>query len=117
MAQDARPAPPELDLDIDNAALVQYVAEYERVSVNYFNKEKNLSNRREVNKRFYFGRQLEIGTRTYKGVTKNRPLKTYEKPYLDNVIKEGEDILRPLVLSRIPDLIIKPGTEGNDISR
>src|SRR3990167_6888462 len=113
----AESAPPSLDLDVEDDKLVKFIQAYIKKSNTYFKEEKKLDKRREVTKRFYFGRQISIDDRSYKGITGERALKTYEKPYLDNVLKEGEDVLRPLVLSRLPDLIVKPGTEGNDVSR
>lgn len=94
-------APPSLNLDIDEEKLVKFIDSYTEQSKDYFNNEKHLKERREKNEKYFFGRQYG-----------DKELKTYEKAYLDNVIKEGEDILRPLVLSRLPDLIVNPGTDS-----
>ena len=67
-----------------------------------------------INERFIFGRQVQDGE--YRGVDKVRTIKSYQIPFVDNVIKEGEDTLRPLVLSRTPDFIVKPGVKDNDLS-
>jgi hypothetical protein len=112
-----RDAPPALSLDVEDGDLVTFITAYMKKAEAYFDGTKKIKTRRETNERFYFGRQIDPETRTYKGLTGTRNLKTYEKPYSDNVLKEGEDILRPMILSRLPDLIVKPGTEGNDISR
>jgi len=101
---------PVLKLDIDDDKLIKFLDTYSDLSSSFFDKEKNIPERRKLMKRYFFGRQLE--GRTYNGVTQQRELKSYEKPYIDNVLKEGEDILRPLVLSRIPDLIVNPGVQS-----
>ncbi len=61
----------------------------------------------ERNKRFLFGKQVTAGA--YKGVFQERAIKTYEKPYLDNVIKDGEEQIRSLIFSRMPDMIVQGG--------
>src|SRR3990167_1834563 len=99
-------APPALSLDIKDDDLVKYIDVYNDAAKKFY-KGKKIDERRDTNERFYFGRQLE--DRTYKGVTYERSLKKYEKPYLDNIIKEGEDTLRPIVLSRLPDFILTGG--------
>lgn len=103
-------APPTLDLGIDDDKLIRFIDDYSKQATDFYNNEKNIKNRREVIKRFFFGNQLQ--GRLYKGITQERELKSYEKPYIDNVLKEGEDILRSLVLSRLPDLIVNPGVES-----
>lgn len=110
-------APPALSLEVDNAKLLTFVKKYIKESRTFFKEEKKIDKRRATNERFYFGNQVDPSSRSYKGLVAERTLKTYEKPYSDNVIKEGEDILRPLILSRLPELIIKPGVEGDENSR
>jgi hypothetical protein len=112
-------APPELTPDMDPQKLVEFCLAYIKKAESYFNAEdgKNLKRRRERNKRFIFGRQLEADKRIYRGVAGDRALKTYEKAVIDNVIKEGESTLRPMILSRLPDIIVNPGTMGNEQSQ
>ena len=115
----ATPAPPALTLDVDDDKLVKFINAYAEKARKFYEKKK-IKQRREINKRFYFGRQIETDfekkSNTYKGVTGERLLKTYEKPFSDNVIKEGEDALRPMVLSRLPDFIVNSGVQGNPAS-
>lgn len=101
---------PILNFDIVDSELISYLDKFEDKANKFFNDDKKLDKRREVNRRFFFGNQLQ--GRHYHGLTIDRKLKSYEKPYIDNVLKEGEDILRPLVLSRLPDLMVNPGTES-----
>lgn len=103
-------APPALTLDIDDDKLVKFIDAYIKKAKAFYDTEKGIKLKREVNERFFFGRQID--GESYKGLTRESPIKTYEKPYLDNVIKEGEDKLRPLVLSRLPDLIVNPGVDS-----
>jgi hypothetical protein len=103
-------APPILDLDIDDDKLIKFIDNYTKGSKKFYNTDKNIDKRRELIKRYFFGDQIQ--GRLYNGVSQRRELKSYEKPYVDNVLKEGEDILRPLVLSRLPDIIVNPGVES-----
>lgn len=114
--EEVKPAPPALTLEIDDKKLVQYIRAYEKASKSFYT-EKKFPEKIKRNERFYFGRQIDPETRTYKGFLSERQLKSYEKPFSDNILKEGEDTLRPLILSRLPDLIVKPGTEGDEVSR
>src|SRR3990167_4383455 len=102
--------PPVLDLKIDDDKLIKYIDNFTKKAKEFYEEEKHIPERRETIKRFFFGRQIQ--DRHYKGLTIDRDLKSYEKPFQDNVLKEGEDILRPLVLSRLPDLLVNPGVES-----
>lgn len=115
--ESAQIAPPDLSSDVDDKNLVNYIRAYIKKSDAYYKDEIKLYKKRKLNERFYFGHQMDWENRTYKGLTSERVLKSYEKPYSDNVIKEGEDMLRPMLLSRLPDLLVKPGTDGSDQSQ
>lgn len=101
---------PVLDLKIDDSKLINYIDSFTKNANTFYEEEKHLTQRRETLNRYFFGNQVHDNT--YEGVSGTRELKSYEKPYVDNVLKEGEDILRPLVLSRLPDLIVNPGVES-----
>lgn len=111
----AFPAPPELSLEVDDKKLVEYIDTYVKRAKKEIDKH-NIKKRREINRRYYFGQQVDPFEHTYRGVDGERAIKSYEKPYVDNVIKEGIDTSRPILLSRLPDLVVSPGTEDNDRS-
>src|SRR3990167_4187393 len=93
-------AAPILSLDLEDKKLAFFIEEYEK-KYDEFDKAKKLTERRKTNTKYLFGKQLD-----------DVELKTYEKKYIDNVIKEGEDTLRTLVLSRLPDIIVNPGPDS-----
>lgn len=98
MDETAQETAPELNLEIDNNKLAKFIETYEKKYDKYA-KEKKLKERRDNNVRYLFGKQA---TST----------KKYLKEDVDNLIKETEDTLRTLVLSRMPDLIVNPGTDS-----
>jgi len=98
--EQGKEAAPVLNLDLEDKKLAFFIEQYEK-KYDEFDKTKKLTERRKTNTKYLFGRQLD-----------DVELKTYEKKYIDNVIKEGEDTLRTLVLSRLPDIIVNPGAES-----
>ena len=58
--------------------------------------------RRRINKEYLFGKQLPKG------------LKKYSARYVDNLIYEAERTIKPIALSRLPDLMAKPGNESEE---
>ncbi|HEC66585.1 MAG TPA: hypothetical protein ENI23_15020, partial [bacterium] len=103
-------APPLLNLDVSDDKLITFIDAYTKKAKNFYEGVKDIKRKREINERFFFGRQIEDDS--YFGITGTTKLKNYDQPYADNVIKEGEDKLRPLVLSRLPDLIVNPGVQS-----
>ena len=91
---------PILNLDLDDKKLAFFIEQYEK-KYDGFDKNKKLTERRKTNTKYLFGKQLD-----------DVELKDYQKKYVDNVIKEGEDTLRTLVLSRLPDIIVNPGPDS-----
>lgn len=99
--------PPSLELDIENKKLLEFIKDYIKRSKSFYDGDDiKLTKKRKKNKKYLFGKQLD-----------DVVLKSYEKKYIDNVIREGEGILKPLVLSRLPDLIVKPGTDPQNNPR
>lgn len=96
-------APPALELKIENEKIVAFVKAYIKKAKAFYKDEKKLDERRKRNKKYYFGRQKT-----------DKRLNPHGIPYLDNVIKEGEDVLRPLVLSRLPEFVVKPGNKSDE---
>jgi hypothetical protein len=94
-------APPELTLELDDATLVNFIDAYVKKSESFY-KTKKLDEKRKRNRKYYFGKQLE-----------DLELKDYEKKVMDNVIKEGEDQLRPIVLNKMPDIVVRAGVSND----
>lgn len=87
-------AAPNIDLGIDDATLLQTIKDYiERFHSR--EKELKITDRREKNRKYLFGKQLE-GTPTKKG----------QKKLSDNIILDSQDSVKGLVLSRLPDLLV-----------
>src|SRR3990167_4027582 len=95
-----RESAPELSLNLDDKKLAFFIEQYEK-KYDEFDSSKKITERRKTNRKYLFGKQLD-----------DVELKDYEKKYVDNVIKEGEDTLRTLVLSRLPDIIVNPGPDS-----
>lgn len=103
-----------LTSDLDPLALIVPDEELGKVfdkrlsdSRSYFRQVHDLYARREKNEMFYFGRQIT-------DMEKNRLLKDYESRFMDNVLYEIEATIKPLAMSRLPDLIVTPGHEGEE---
>lgn len=90
-----------LTLDIDDKEFIRVANRNIKGSTNFFESKYRLSARREEMETYLFGRQL-VG----------KIFKKYESPYVDNIIYESEAYLKPMALSRMPDLIAKPGTDN-----
>jgi hypothetical protein len=103
-------ATPILSLNVEDDKLIKFIDNFKKNAEKFYDDKKNIKKRREVIKRFYFGKQVQ--NRQYEGIFGTRKIENYEKEYSDNVLKEGEDILRPLVLSRLPDIIVNPGVDS-----
>lgn len=92
-----------LTVDIEDSKFIEISNALINGTKNFNEKKYNLTARREEMEMYLFGRQL-----------KNRIFKDYESPYVDNIIYEAEAYLKPMALSRMPDLIVKPGNEGDE---
>lgn len=93
-----------LTLDIDDDELVRTTDKRIKDSRQFFKTEYNLFERRKKNYTYIFGRQI------YDAERKNE-LKIYEARYLDNVLYEIQSSIKPLGMSRLPDMIVTPGSE------
>ena len=65
-------------------------------------KKQNLKERQDKNLRYFKGEH------DANDVDKDRYLKDHRARYMDNVIYDAESYIKPIALSRIPDLIVKP---------
>jgi len=93
-----------LRIDIEDKRLCDYLFNLEKVAKEHWDSQDiNLTKRREQNLKYLFGKQL-----------KGKTLKKYESEYIDNTIYEVEATLKSLALSKMPDIIIKPGIVGDD---
>lgn len=88
-----------LMLDLDDDELVRTVKDNIKTSISYY-KEKDLYERQLRNKEYYLGTQ-----KLYNASTK-------ASPYKENVIYEGISRQKPIELSRLPDITVKPGDDS-----
>lgn len=103
IVQEASP----LTLDINDDQVCDIIDKWVDDSRKFFKDRYNLFDRRKKNETILFGRQLEEKE-------KQRLLKVYEARYLDNVIYEVEASLKPLAMSRLPDMIVMPGNNSEE---
>lgn len=96
-----------LSLDIPDEDLVDIIDRQIRISRNFYKNEQDLYDRRSTNELYYFGRQV---------IEKDKAhlLKDYESRFHDNALYEIEATLKPLAMSRLPDLLVTPGNDSNE---
>ena len=92
-----------LKLELDDEDLVNVIDQRIDDSDNYFNQTLNLKARREKNYAYLKGDQINIDD-----------LKYYNARYVDNLIWEAEGTIKPIAMSRLPDLLVKPGNESEE---
>jgi hypothetical protein len=95
-----------LKLDLDDETFVEVMDDLIEKSRNHF-KEQGLIDRRKKNEEYYLGKQIA-------NAEKNRELKKYNARYSDNVIFEAAGTLKAVAISRVPDLLVKPGNETEE---
>lgn len=95
-----------LRLELDDQDFVDVMKEQIKLSQDFF-KKKDVYKRRETLMEYYLGQQI-------KTLEDKKLLKDHETRYLDNLIWEAEQTLKPIALSRIPDLLVKPGRQTPD---
>jgi len=95
-----------LTLDLDDKTFVEVIDDLREKSRTYF-KERKLTERRQKNEDYYLGKQVEIAE------SKNQ-LKNHNARYTDNIIYESERTLKAVAVSRVPDLIVKPGNDTDE---
>ncbi len=97
-----------LALDIDDKDLCEIVDKRIRDSRNFYKgKDYDLYARRARNEMYRFGRQILQKER-------DKQLKPYSSRYLDNVLYEIEATIKPLAMSRMPDLMVLPGNDSEE---
>lgn len=93
-----------LTLDLDDTDVVITTDTWYRESRKFFKDKYNLYDRRKKLEMYYFGRQVDIKE-------KANDYKNYEARFMDNVLYEIEASLKPLAMSRLPDMIVTPGND------
>lgn len=96
-----------LAMDIDDVELEKIVTDRINTSKKFFEEKYNLTERRQKNERYLFGRQ--VAEKEKKG-----EIKDYETRSADNALYEIEASLKPLAMSKLPDIIVTPGGEDPD---
>ncbi len=89
-----------LTLDIDDKVFLETAKKLVKDSNSFFEDTYSLKTRREKNEAFRFGRQ-----------DKSTKFKKYNSQLVDNIVYEAESYIKPMALSRMPDLVVKPGND------
>lgn len=93
-----------LTLDIEDDVIVRVTKDNIKASVSFY-RDRGLYQKQEKNTQYYYGDQ-----KLYKASKKS-------KPYKENVIYEGITRQKPIALSRMPDLIVKPGDDTPETTK
>jgi hypothetical protein len=96
-----------LTLELKDTDVVKTVDQWHKDSRKFFKDKYNLYERRQKMETIVFGRQISDKER-------NKELRPYESRFLDNVIYEIEASLKPLAMSKLPDMIVTPGNDSNE---
>ncbi|MBU6501163.1 MAG: hypothetical protein KGJ89_05345 [Patescibacteria group bacterium] len=96
-----------LSLDIPDDELIDIIDTRIQETRNFYKNTMDLYNRRLTNEVYYFGKQIIEKEKAHL-------LKDYESRYKDNAIFEIEATLKPLAMSRLPDLLVTPGNDSQD---
>jgi hypothetical protein len=91
-----------LHLDLDDQDFIDVMKDLIKDSQKFW-KKHDLYKRRAKNMEYYLGLQISR-------LESDKQLKKHDTRYLDNLIWEAEQTLKPIALSRIPDLMVKPAT-------
>jgi len=92
-----------LSLEIDDKILVKILKKRREESEKWFEKELNLKERTKRLVKYSLGKQIDINS-----------LKSYEGKWLDNIIWESEKQITSISFSKMPDIIVLPGNEGEE---
>lgn len=94
IVQDSDP----LTLNLDDSEYIQVIDQSIKDSQNYF-ENKNLYTRQQKNLSYYLGKEIDT-----------LQVASYSHPYLENIIYEGVRRILPIVMSRLPDLTVRPSS-------
>jgi len=96
-----------LALDIPDEELVKVVDRDQKERKKFWTNNYNLFERRTKLEEALFGRQIQQKE-------KDKELKKYEARYSNNALYEIEASIKPVAMSRLPDLIVTPGNETKE---
>lgn len=100
------PATDPLQLDIPDEELADIIDQREGDYDTFYTETYDLFERRKKNEIYAFGRQLSILNEDAK------IMKDWESRYQDNVLYEIEGTIKPLGMTRLPDLMATPGNDS-----
>src|SRR5258708_6064411 len=86
-----------LKLDLEDSEFVSVINNRISDSISYY-KGKELYTRQDKNVDYYLGRQVDNSRKV-----------SYQKPYVENIIYDSIRRIKPIAISRLPDLTVKPG--------
>lgn len=93
-----------MHLDLEDDELVSVIKDNIKSSIAYYD-ERGLKAKQEKNLQYYYGKQ-DLHKTSKKA-----------KPYKENIIYEGMTRQKPIALSRMPDLTVKPGDDSPEAKR
>lgn len=89
-------------LELDDDLIIEVVRKRQAQYDDYIN-EYDVVERRRRNKDYLAGKQIDFNQ-----------LKPYQTRYIDNLLYEAESSIKPIAMSRMPDLLAKPGQDNPD---
>ena len=92
-----------LKLDLEDSELVDVIDDRIEQSSNFYKNELKLLERRKKNLEYLKGIQID-----------ESKLKSFSTRYIDNLVYEAEGTIKPIALSRLPDLLVKPGNDTEE---
>ena len=95
-----------LQLEIEDSKLVTILDDFEDEYDSFYTGKYDLFERRKRNEIYYFGRQIQ-------NKEEEKMLKDYESRYQDNVLYEIMGTVKPLGMTRLPDLMATPGNDSD----
>src|SRR3990167_10584130 len=92
-----------LSLDIKDEIFTKVLKARREESKNWFNSELDMEERIKRNLKYAAGKTVNT-----------KDLKDYEGKWQDSVIWESEQQICAIAFSKMPDIIVKPGKEGEE---
>ncbi len=92
-----------LTLEVDDKELLRRIKRVVKDSTSFYESKYHLKERQKSNEKYLFGRQIE-----------DIKLKDYNTKFVDNVIWEAESYIKPIAVSRMPDVVVKPGQDTDE---
>jgi hypothetical protein len=94
-----------LALQIKDNELAEVIDRRITKDTTFWKEKYSLFDRRARNEKYLFGRQIDEAEG-------KKDLKPYEARYLDNALYEIEASLKPLAMSRLPEMMVMPGDDS-----